>query len=30
VYARVIDSWLGSDSVRLLGGDFRKPALDFV
>ena len=23
VYARVIDSWLGADSVGILGGDFR-------
>ena len=30
VYARVADQWLGADSVALLGGDFRKPGLDFV
>jgi uncharacterized protein (DUF1501 family) len=30
VYARVIDQWLGVDSVSLLGGDFRKASLDFV
>lgn len=30
VYARVIDSWLGADSVSLLGGDFRRPDLAFV
>jgi uncharacterized protein (DUF1501 family) len=30
VYARVIDSWLGGDSTAVLGGSFRKPALDFV
>jgi len=30
VYARIIDSWLGGDSVTLLGGDFRKPGLAFV
>ena len=30
VYARVIDGWLGGDSVKLLGGDFRKPSLTFV
>jgi uncharacterized protein (DUF1501 family) len=30
VYARVIDNWLGADSVSLLGGDFRRPGLDFV
>jgi uncharacterized protein (DUF1501 family) len=30
VYARVIDGWLGSESVKLLGGDFRKASLTFV
>ena len=30
VYARVVDSWLGSDSVALLGGDFRKSSLTFI
>jgi len=30
VYARVIDGWLGGDSVKLLGGDFRKASLTFV
>jgi uncharacterized protein (DUF1501 family) len=30
VYARVIDQWLGTDSVALLGGNFRKPGLTFV
>jgi uncharacterized protein (DUF1501 family) len=30
VYARVIDNWLGTDSVRLLGADFRKPSLTFL
>jgi uncharacterized protein (DUF1501 family) len=30
VYARVLDNWLGSDSVRLLNGDFRKASLTFV
>ena len=30
VYARVIDDWLGADSVSILGGDFRNPAVDFV
>ncbi len=30
VYARVIDNWLGADSSRILGGDFRKPGLDFI
>ena len=30
VYARIIDNWLGGNSVSLLGGDFRKPSLTFV
>jgi uncharacterized protein (DUF1501 family) len=30
VYARVIDNWLGADSVPILGGDFRKPDLTFI
>ena len=30
VYARVIDNWLGADSVTILGGDFRNPALGFI
>jgi uncharacterized protein (DUF1501 family) len=30
VYARVIDAWLGADSVALLGGNFRAPALSFL
>jgi uncharacterized protein (DUF1501 family) len=30
VYARVIDGWLGSDSVSLLGADFRRPDLAFL
>jgi uncharacterized protein (DUF1501 family) len=30
VYARVIDSWLGGDSVGVLGGNYRKTGLDFV
>jgi uncharacterized protein (DUF1501 family) len=30
VYAKVIDNWLGGDSVGILGGNFRKPGLDFV
>lgn len=30
VYARVIDNWLGADSISLLGSDFRSGALDFV
>ena len=30
VYARVIDDWLGSSSVSVLGGDFRNAAVNFV
>lgn len=30
VYARVIDNWLGADSVAVLGADFRKPTLNFL
>jgi uncharacterized protein (DUF1501 family) len=30
VYARVLDQWLGADSVPLLGGDFRRPSLNFI
>jgi uncharacterized protein (DUF1501 family) len=30
VYAQVLDSWLGTDSVRLLGGNFRRTGLAFV
>jgi uncharacterized protein (DUF1501 family) len=30
VYARVIDGWLGANSVSLLGGDFRTPSLTFL
>jgi uncharacterized protein (DUF1501 family) len=30
VYARVIDQWLGANSLTLLGGDFRKPSLTFI
>ncbi len=29
-YARVLDNWLGADSVAVLGGNFRKPSLSFV
>ena len=29
-YARVIDNWLGGDSVGILGGNFKKPSLNFV
>ena len=30
VYARVIDDWLGVDSMPILGGDYRNAAVDFV
>jgi uncharacterized protein (DUF1501 family) len=30
VYARILDQWLGTDSIALLGADFRKPSLTFV
>jgi uncharacterized protein (DUF1501 family) len=30
VYARVVDSWLGGNSVPLLNGDFRRASLTFV
>jgi uncharacterized protein (DUF1501 family) len=30
VYARVIDNWLGANSVSLLGADFRKASLTFI
>jgi len=30
VYARIIDNWLGANSVSILGGDFRKAALSFI
>jgi uncharacterized protein (DUF1501 family) len=30
VYARVLDNWLGADSVSILGGDFRNPGLTFL
>jgi uncharacterized protein (DUF1501 family) len=30
VYARVIDAWLGADSVRILGADFRPAAPAFL
>jgi uncharacterized protein (DUF1501 family) len=30
VYARVLDTWLGVNSVQILGGDFRNPALAFI
>ena len=30
VYAKVIDNWLGGDSVSVLGGNFKKSGIDFV
>jgi uncharacterized protein (DUF1501 family) len=30
VYAQVIDGWLGTDSTKLLAGNFRKPGLGFI
>ncbi len=30
IYARVIDNWLGTDSVAILGGNFRKSSLNFI
>jgi uncharacterized protein (DUF1501 family) len=30
VYARVLDNWLGVDSVPILNGNFRNPALTFI
>jgi uncharacterized protein (DUF1501 family) len=30
VYAQVIEKWLGTDSIALLGDDFRKPSLTFI
>jgi len=30
VYARVLDNWLGVNSVSILGGDFRNAALNFI
>jgi uncharacterized protein (DUF1501 family) len=30
VYAKVIDNWLGGDSVGVLGGNFKKAGIDFV
>jgi uncharacterized protein (DUF1501 family) len=29
-YAKVLDNWLGADSVAVLGGNFRKTGIDFV
>ncbi len=30
VYARIIDQWLGANSVAILGGDFRNASLSFI
>lgn len=30
VYARILDNWLGTNSVPVLGGDFRNPGLNFI
>jgi uncharacterized protein (DUF1501 family) len=30
VYAQVLDGWLGTDSTKLLGGNFRKTGLGFI
>jgi len=30
VYAQVLDGWLGTDSTKLLGGNFRKSGLSFI
>ena len=30
VYAQVIDDWLGADSVKLLGANFKKSGLAFI
>jgi uncharacterized protein (DUF1501 family) len=30
VYAKVIDNWLGGDSVAVLGGNFKKTGLEFI
>lgn len=30
VYARILDNWLGVDSVPILNGNFRNPALTFI
>jgi uncharacterized protein (DUF1501 family) len=30
VYARVIDNWLGANSLSILGGDFKKTSLSFI
>jgi uncharacterized protein (DUF1501 family) len=30
VYAQVLDNWLGTDSTKLLGGNFRKGGIGFI
>ncbi|HUR20732.1 MAG TPA: DUF1501 domain-containing protein [Vicinamibacterales bacterium] len=30
VYARVLDNWLGTNSIPILGGDYRKSTLNFI
>jgi len=30
VYAKVVDNWLGGNSVNVLGGNFKKSGIDFV
>jgi uncharacterized protein (DUF1501 family) len=30
VYAKVIDNWLGGDSARVLGGNFRISGMNFI
>lgn len=30
VYARIVDNWLGANSVQVLGADFRKSSLTFI
>lgn len=30
VYARVLDNWLGTNSIPILGGDYRKSTLSFI
>ena len=29
-YATILDNWLGADSTAILGGNFKKTALNFV
>ena len=30
VYARIIDNWLGGDSMAVLGGNYKKSSLNFI